>query len=143
MALIEIIKSSLSIFSTTAFIFIAVSYTIYKIKDRSRMKPYSKVNRQNPFSGIINDEKGDENNINMKENLTEENRFDRIGLVKLPIQNRFKIINGEVTVEKLFKPGYKKEYPIHKLNTNDGKKNIYGFYEWPNEEINKLKLVTR
>jgi len=143
MALIEIIKSSLSIFSTTAFIFIAVSYTIYKIKDRSRMKPYSKVNRQNPLSSIIDDEKGDENDINMKKNFAEENRFDRIGLVKLPIQNRFTIINGEVTVEKLFKPGYKKEYPIHKLNKNDGKKNIYGFYEMPNEETNKLKLVTR
>ena len=51
MELIEIIKSSLSIFSTTAFVFVTVSYTIFKIKDRSRIKPYLRTKAQEPNNG--------------------------------------------------------------------------------------------
>jgi len=143
MELIEIIKSSLSIFSTTAFVFITVSYTIFKIKDHSRVKPYLRVDIQNPLSSKLNDKRGVVNNVNMKKKTAEENQFNNMVLVKLPVQNRFKIINGDVTVAKLTKPGNRKENSIHRLKPNDDEKNIYDFFVIPDEKIHKLNLVTR
>jgi hypothetical protein len=100
MELIEIIKSSLSIFSMTAFIFIIISYTIYKIKDRSRIKPYLGVNVNTTLGRIIAEKRGVEFNVNMEGKPEEVNQFDRFLLDKLPVQNRFTIINGNVSVNK-------------------------------------------
>jgi hypothetical protein len=103
MELIEIIKSSLSIFSTTAFVFITISYTIYKIKDRTRIKPYLGVNVKNTLSRIITENNGGEFNGSIEGKSEEEKQFDRILLFKLPVQNKFTIINGNVTVDKFNK----------------------------------------
>ena len=141
MELIEIIKSSLSIFSTTAFVFIIISYTVYKIKDRSRIKPYLRFNVQKPIGGIIKDEIYI--NIDMKEKPSEEMQVDRFVLNKLPIQDKFTIINGEIIADILKKLENKKENSINRLNTYDDKKNIFGFYTIPENKMDKLKLVTR
>ena len=141
MALIEIIKSSLSIFSTTAFVFIIISYTVYKIKDRSRIKPYLRFNVQKPIGGIMKDEIG--SNIDIEEKPSEEMQFDRVVLNKLPIQDKFTIINGEVIADILKKLENKKENSINRLNIYDNKKNVFDFYTIPDNKMDKLKLVTR
>jgi len=56
MELMEIIKSSLSIFSVVSFVFILTSYTIFKIKDRTRIKPYLRVNMQKNYRDLIVEE---------------------------------------------------------------------------------------
>ena len=102
MELIEIIKSSLSIFSMTAFGFVTISYMIYKIKDHTRVKPYLGVNVNSP-GRMITQQKGAEINVSMEGKSEEEKQFDRILLFKLPVQNKFTIINGNVTVDKFNK----------------------------------------
>ena len=103
MELIEIIKSSLSIFSMTAFVFLTISYTIYRIKDHSRVKPYMGVTVKNTFGRMITEQKGAEFNVSMEGKSEEEKQFDRVLLFKLPVQNKFTIINGNVTVDKFNK----------------------------------------
>ena len=105
MELIEIIKSSLSIFSMTAFGFVTISYMIYKIKDHTHVKPYLGVNVRNSPGRMIIEQKGAEINFSMEGKSEEEKQFDRFLLVKLPVQNRFTIINGNVTVDKFNKLG--------------------------------------
>lgn len=141
MELIEIIKSSLSIFSTTAFVFFTISYTIFKIKDRSRIKPYLRTEVQEPLTGIPNGQISARVNINMEEKYVEEEQMKKIVLVKLPIQNKFTIIKGDLTADKLDNPEQREENPI--LIPNDENKNIYDFFTSPNEKMNKLKLVAR
>lgn len=46
MELMEIIKSSVSLFTIFLFSLVILSYVIFKIKDRSRIKPYMRVNLQ-------------------------------------------------------------------------------------------------
>jgi hypothetical protein len=129
MELIEIIKSSLSIFSTTVLFFIIISYTIYKIKDSSRTKPNLKFNVQNP-NPIVNSGIGVK--IEVEARPIETMQFNRVLLNKLPIQDRFTIINGNVTISK---PRNKKENSIPSLNAN--------FNEMPEERVHKLDLITR
>ena len=142
MELIEIIKSSLSIFSFTAILFLTISYMIFKIRDRSRVKPYLKVNAQESSRVIMNDQTGV--NMNMEYNFEEEEQFDNVVLVKLPVQNKFTIINGNVTVGKLNKPGYKKENSKQRLNSSkESKNNIYDLISNRDEKVHNLKLVAR
>jgi len=103
MELIEIIKSTLSILSTTTFIFLIISYTIFRIKDRYRIKPYLSVNVQKPLVGILNNKIGKKANIISEEEFAEQNQANKIVFVKLSIQNKFKIINGNVNVGRLNK----------------------------------------
>jgi len=142
MELFEIIKSTLSIFSFTAILFLTISYTIYKIRDRSRVKPYLKVNAQEPVRVKINDQKSV--NMNMEYNFEEEEQFDNVVLVKLPVQNKFTIINGNVTVGKLNKAGYKKENSKQTLNSSkESNNNIYDLISNRDEKVHNLKLVAR
>jgi hypothetical protein len=117
MELIEIIKSSLSIFSTTVLVFMIIAYTIYKIKDSSRAKPYLKFNVQNPITATVNEQTG----IKI---AMEERPMETILLNKLPIQEKFTIINGNVTIGK---PRNKKENSVKRLYTEDNKK-MFDFY---------------
>jgi hypothetical protein len=141
MELIEIIKSSLSIFSTTTFVFVTISYTIYKIKVRSRIKPYLRTDVQEPLNGIAHDQICARVNINMEEKSAEEGQMKKIVFVKLPIQNKFTIINENLTADKLSKPAQRKENST--LLPNDSKKNIYDIFISPNEKIHKLKVEAR
>jgi len=141
MELIEIIKSSLSIFSTTAFVFSIISYTVYKIKDRSRIKPYLRFNVQKPIGGIVKDEIGI--NIDIEEKSSEEMQFDRVVLNKLPIQDKFTIVNGEVIADILKKLENKKENSIQRLKSSDDNNNIYDLFSYRDEKIHNLKLVAK
>lgn len=104
MELIEIIKSSLSIFTTTVLVFMAIAYTVYKIKDSSRTKPYLIFNVQKPLIGAMNTE-----TVKTIEGIHLEKNDIITDLNKLPIQERFTIINGNVLVNKTIKQEYKKE----------------------------------
>ena len=117
MELIEIIKSTLSIFSTTVLVFMIIAYTIYKIKDSSRVKPYLNFNVQNPINMTINEEAGIK--ITM-----EERPMETVLLNKLPIQDKFTIINGNVTIGK---QRNKKENSVPRLFAEDNKK-MFDFY---------------
>jgi len=117
MELIEIIKSSLSIFSTTVLVFLIMAYIIYKIKDSSRAKPYLKFNVQNPINATVNEEVGIIIAI-------EERPMETILLNKLPIQDKFTIINGNVTIGK---QRNKKENSVPRLFAEDNKK-MFDFY---------------
>jgi hypothetical protein len=100
MELIEIIKSSLSIFTTTTVVFLIISYTIFKIKDRSRIKPYLSLSKYNSHVIMPTDRKAVNLSFKKEEKSAEENKFNRIVMVKLPIQNKFTIINGNVILDK-------------------------------------------
>lgn len=143
MELIEIIEFSLSIFLIIAIIFITISYTVFKIKDRSRIKPHLRVNIQKPFVGILNDKIDVKINKNMGKKSIEENQFNKIVLVKLPIQNKFTIINENVAVDNLIKLDFRKENPRYRLNANGEKDNNYDFYASPDAKTPKLKFVAR
>jgi hypothetical protein len=143
MELIEIIEFSLSIFLIIAIVFITISYTVFKIKDRSRIKPHLRVNVPKPFVGILNDKIDVKVNKNMGKKSIEENQFNKIVLVKLPIQNKFTIINENVAIDNLIKLDFRKENPRYRLNANGEKDNNYDFYASPDAKTPKLKFVTR
>jgi hypothetical protein len=117
MELIEIIKSTLSIFSTTAVVFMIISYTIYKIKDSSRVKPYLKFNVQNPINATVKEGAG----IKI---AMEERPMETILLNRLPIQDKFTIINGNVTIGK---QRNRKENSEPRLFAEDNKK-MFDYY---------------
>jgi hypothetical protein len=100
MELTEIIKSTLSIFSVIAFVYIILSYTIYKIKDRTRIKPNPGVNIRNSIQKNITENKDVELKTNKEEMLLKDNVTGGLVLVKLPNQSRFNIINGKKTAVK-------------------------------------------
>jgi hypothetical protein len=95
MELTEIIKSTLSIFTVITFIFIIVSYIIYKIKDRTRIKPFLRINSRN----LLDDNLVPNNAV--KPNDNKKNPKNGMAPVKLPKQNRFNIINVNKPAEKL------------------------------------------
>jgi hypothetical protein len=123
MELTEVIKSSLSIFSTTAIVFVTISYTIFKIKE------------------VTDEQAGDKVNIKTEEKPAEEKQLNKLVLVKLPIQNKFTIVRGEVIVDKLRKSEQEKENST--LLPNDSKKNIYDIFASPNEKMHRLKVGAR
>ena len=53
MELIEIIKTSISLFSIFSFTLIISSYSVYKYKDRYRIKPYNRVNINDSSLSLI------------------------------------------------------------------------------------------
>jgi hypothetical protein len=141
MELAEVIKSSLSIFSTTAIVFVTISYTIFKIKGLWRIKPYLSISVQKPSKEVTDEQAGDKVNIKMEEKPAEEKQLNKLVLVKLPIQNKFTIVRGEVIVDKLKKPEQEKEDST--LLPNDSKKNIYDIFASPNEKMHRLKVGAR
>jgi len=160
MELMEIIKSSLSIFSAISFVFILTSYTIYKIKDRSRIKPYLRVNMQSNKNDLIIEEIVHEKKIIPI--VQNEEKQLAVQLIQSPVQNellsrqameirmplaheRFKIVNLPVTAEQnnIFKPNQEILRPTKKIKLNNKNKNIYEFYSESNEKMHKLKLAVR
>ena len=152
MELIEIIKSTLSIFSAVSFVFIVVSYTIFKIKDRTRIKPYLRVNIQSPINNMIIEERIQEELQHANENWVKNNELisraqkPQEAVVnqpaRIPLQNRFKIINENKPLDKVTKPEPEvvKEKP-QKIKVSKEKKNIYDLYSQTDEKMHKLKLA--
>jgi hypothetical protein len=135
MELIEIIKSTLSIFSTTVLVFLAISYTIYRIKENSRVKPYLKFNVQDALSGKAMEEKGIP--IRIEERQLATNQFSEIPFTRIPVQDKFTIINGNVIVNKFNRTGSNKENYIPRLNVAEGRKNMFDLY------ITQEKVITK
>lgn len=145
MELMEIIKSSLSIFSVISFVFILTSYTIFKIKDRSRIKPYLRVNVQSMYNDYILEESVIEvkkpipETAVVKENILPKEIIDpKI----IQVHERFKIVNTN-PVEQKYVPDPEREIekPIRKIKLNSNKLNIYELYSDSNEKMHKLKLA--
>ena len=160
MELMEIIKSSLSIFSTISFVFILTSYTIFKIKDRSRIKPYLRVNMQSNNNDFIleeivqevktstlekNDDKLSAAQLNQSSVEEDIKLKQAVDLKTLKVHERFKIINPKKPVEQVYIPEPKPEIekPNKRIRLNSDKKNIYEFYSDTNEKMHKLKLAVR
>jgi hypothetical protein len=157
MELMEIIKSSLSIFSIVSFVFIITSYTIFKIKDRTRIKPYLRVNMQSPYNDIILEEVVHEDKISPVETIVVKQPI--VNSVptpldgdarKIQIHERFKIVNQipavpnnipdpEPEQEQEIKPEIEK--PVKKIRLKNENLYIYEFYSDTNEKMHKLKLA--
>jgi hypothetical protein len=104
MELSEIIKSTLSIFSVITFVLLLVSYTIYKVKDRTRKKPYLAVNTGNTSCSTMIDKNKLSLRPNLEERFAKENGPIGFVLAELPLHNRFNIINVNKPSVKLNKP---------------------------------------
>jgi hypothetical protein len=94
MELSEIIKSTLSIFSAISVVLITISFAIYKIKDRSRVKPYLKADLLKTLHGtIIYRRKPDSKYANKRTDI--KDKFDKKKTVTNDLmKNRFNIVNG-------------------------------------------------
>ena len=147
MELMEIIKSSLSIFSAVSFVFIITSYTIYKIKDRTRIKPYLRVNMQSPYNDFIIEEIEQEKTspVQKMEEIPVPSPIEEEIKFKPQVHERFKIVNVKNTVEQVYVPEPKVEIekPVRKIKLNSAKLNIYELYSETNEKMHKLKLAVR
>jgi hypothetical protein len=148
MELMEIIKSSLSIFSAVSFVFIITSYTVYKIKDRSRIKPYLRVNMQSAYNDFILEEIVEEK-ITPVEKIVENKKAVEEESIKLKqdtdvkVHERFKIVNSIKPVDPKFIPvsASELEKPAKRIKLNSAKLNIYELYSDTNEQMHKLKLA--
>ena len=132
MELVEIIKSSFSIFLAVIIFFSSISYTIFKIKNRSRTKLNLDVHLQNNLNGLINSNNG----IGNKRN-NEDKYFDEIVLTKHPVQNRFTIMNEDMAALNSGINEYNNENPTHRLIPNIDYKNNHF------EKMNKLDPIFR
>lgn len=150
MELMEIIKSSLSIFSAVSFVFIITSYTVYKIKDRTRIKPYLRVNMQSAYNDFILEEIVEEiitpaeKKADKQKTDEEDIKLNQSADVKMPqVHERFKIVNSIKPVDPKFIPlsASELEKPARKIKLNSSKLNIYEFYSDTNEKMHKLKLA--
>ena len=158
MELMQIIKSSLSIFSAISLVFILTSYAIYKIKDRKRIKPYQRVNMQSNKNDLIIDEIVNDSKISPAVKV--ELKQFAVQLNQIPVENvlhprpamelrkpqaheRFKIVNSQIPAEyrNSYEPVLEIEKPKNKIRLNNEKKNIYDYYSETNEEMHKLKLA--
>jgi len=143
MELMEIIKSSLSIFATVSFVFILTAYTIFKIKDRTRIKPYLRVNMQNTYKDIILEEVVHQERM-VQPVKNELIKINPVMAIKLPpVHERFKIVNTPKTVQKIYgpEPTLEIERQARKIKLNNAKLNIYSLYSETNEKMHKLKLA--
>jgi hypothetical protein len=171
MELMEIIKSSLSIFSGISFVFILASYTIFKIKDRSRIKPYLRVNAQSANNNVIIQEpvKAEKLNVEKRNNAPLQMEANKIVVPQpaAPIQQRplnadinfrpakefrlpqanerFRIVKPDTQVQENWwsTPEPILELSNKRIRLNNENRNIYEFYSDTNEKMHKLKLAVR
>ncbi len=142
MELMEIIKSSLSIFSVVSFVFILTAYTIFKIKDRSRIKPYLRVNMQSAYNDIIIEEIVNDDKKNLPEKKDDIQIQQNSNLNKPQVYGRFEIVNPiKVEQKSITEAEPEIEKPIRKIKLSNPKLNIYEFYSETNEKMHKLKLA--
>jgi hypothetical protein len=97
MELIDIIKSTISIFSAIVFGSIGISYAIYKIKNHSRTKPQTKPDTDNSLYGKILNSKDLELNANMEKANSKVNK-SKIG--NYSMQHKFNLVNANNKLSK-------------------------------------------
>jgi hypothetical protein len=90
MELIDIIKSTISIFSAIVFGSIGISYAIYKIKNHSRTKPQTKPDTDNSLYGKILNSKDLELSMSM-EKANSKGNISKIG--NYSMQHKFNLVN--------------------------------------------------
>lgn len=130
MGLIDIIAISLKLFGLTAAIIILLSYFIFKIKDRRRIKPYMRPTKIEPIP------------LDVKQEIKEEEK-------PKPVNSRYKILNDN---EQRFQvQPFPKVKPLTTTNFNiinykennqldEGKFNIYNYYSNKKfEPMHKIK----
>jgi hypothetical protein len=90
MELIDIIKTTISIFSAIVFVSIAISYAIYKIKNRSRIKPYVRLDADKSIYGIILNRK----ELELTTNIEKANGMgNQSKLANYSMQHKFSLVN--------------------------------------------------
>ena len=97
MELIDIIKTTISIFSAIVFVSIAISYAIYKIKNRSRIKPYVRLNSDKSIYGIILNSK----ELELTTNIEKANAIgNQSKLANYSMQHKFSLVNVNYKLSK-------------------------------------------
>ncbi len=140
MELIDIIIYVLKLFALSSFILLTLSYMIFKIKDRSRIKPYMVLSTNNSVNAstrhykiIPHEEKpeADKNNPPVK---------------KLRSTRRYKVINEQTTYRiesesKEDKTPIPEPAPVRQQRSTPRKMDVYSFYSTSKfESMHKLKL---
>lgn len=151
MELIDIIIYMLKIFSLATVATLVLSYIFFKVKDRTRIKPYMLVNSEQ---------------TSVESPVFEVPVFEApkaahhiIPLKPRHLSNRFKVLNEEQTFsdnsiphtpEAFYKPAQKQRPLLSVINFNSEKqisdqlqksesKNIYRYYS-PSEQMHKVKV---
>ncbi len=127
MELLQIIIFTLKLFALTSAIIVLISYFIFKLKDRNRIKPYMK-----------------QTNIDLSTNLAVEPLISNEDKNKIK-SNRFKILNEEAAIFINQKKDINNSNSINYINKNlipaTNNFNIYDYYANSNfEPMHKIKL---
>lgn len=97
MELIDIIVHSLKLFALTSFIVLIISYTIFKIKDRNRIKPYMVATSPSTPAPIIFEEEQSD----IKEVVHEKKvKIEAVDPALERRRERFKIINRKTEMRE-------------------------------------------
>ncbi len=131
MELLQIIIFTLKLFALTSAIVVLISYFIFKLKDRVRIKPYMKPTVVEAASLAIQSgltiEKKYEKKPKHFKILNEENSFLKERQIRLEKSNPIKFIQ--------------EEYNFNKKNISKENFNIYDYYSNSNfEPMHKIKL---
>lgn len=117
MELIDIIRTSLIIFTLISSMVLAISYLVYKFRDRKRVKPYRKEDDLVPAVVLL---KANENKVTIKPELKKQNP-------------RFHILNENPPAKGLKTSD---SLPVHKLRQNP----VISYYSFnKNENLHKFR----
>lgn len=135
----EIIKSSVSLFSIFAVVLVLLSYAIFKIKDRTRIKPYMRVNLHEGTTGngviLTEDELIKEQN--KIEQLKREQLFKEEKLQQERRQHELILIDEQHHLEHLRQIQIQKEEQLTRNVTNKQ----YVNQNFKNPSLNNLELL--
>lgn len=127
MELIEIIITTLKLFVLFASIVVLISYFVYKIKDRKRIKPYSEVPAYAPPAEINEDHL--------------ENKHSRFQILNVESQPE-EYVPVNVPMKKQVERNHFSSYPVEYRRKSANKSfDIYDRYSSNNfEPMHKIKL---
>jgi hypothetical protein len=119
MELIEIIRNSLIIFTIISSIFLGLSYTVYKLKDRKRIKPYEREENFVPPAVLL------QGNEPVAQQTYETGKMS----------SRFRVLNDEM--RNIKEPaGNRSSVPVQKVRQN----HVISYYSFnKNESMHKLR----
>jgi hypothetical protein len=93
MDLLDIIIFSLKLFALTSLIIVSISYFIFKLKDRSRVKPYMEANAVETSGTVLRVEKVQVENSNQRYKILNNNSHssnkNRLRIEKPVVINKF------------------------------------------------------
>jgi hypothetical protein len=119
MELTEIIRTTLIFFTLLSSVYFAISYGIYKYRDRKRVKPYLK-NPDLDSSVVL---------------LKADEEIKPVQIQKQQIK-RFHILNDNIKIHSI--PAFSETQPVHKLR----QKPVISYYSFnKNEQLRKLQTL--